>query len=90
MSVSARLDELAVLLKTAGQQMCTDVMKSDRLSRERRLYLESWGRLLQESAMWVWLQAEANLLGEADIVKVVELQADVAETYLAHETPSSG
>lgn len=81
MTASEHLDSLASLLYETGTQMLTDVMKSEALPPQKKIFLGAWARRLQESSHFIFGQKEAGLLGEPDIAALVQLDIEVARAY---------
>lgn len=85
MTANEDLDDAVSMLYETGVQMLTDVMKSEVLSRQKRLFLGCWARRLQEASHFAFGQKEAGLLGDADILGLVRLEMDIARDYRERE-----
>ena len=84
--MTEELDAIGSLLYDVGSRMKIDVMKSEHLSRQKKMFLSSWGDRLQAMAEWVFAQKDADLLGAWDILHLVQLETEMARQYRERES----
>lgn len=77
--MTTELKNIAQELREGGYRITRDALTSR--TRETRLFLESYGRLIGEFGMWVESQGEAGILPALDIVRLAEFPLDIARAY---------
>jgi hypothetical protein len=81
----------AEMMREAADLMTQDgflLGTADPKVRGISFFLTSWANLLKEMACWMGVQEMANILPEDQIIKIVKLHVEVAETYLADRKSS--